>query len=541
MSMAAFKIRFRNASCLFRCILLSIRELIFSGIIPSARSGRTLPRFTLVLSIHVYVHMIISNSNRFNNNNSLRQLSIYVMTINVVLNLCGYILLVLLYRHSIQTIFNRKIPVLQRDTSGCILPEPHPAIKSFNTHLSLLRPLEILFRFATAPFRVLPDIIILGETRCGTTNLCGHIVSVAEASSSSSPPSSSLSREINERRIVRIKCYTPFCPWAFPELDHKESFYFVGHYLGIVDPYFYRMAFPLKITRWWEERVLGNIFLCFDGCAQYLTSPSAAYLIASAYQNEEISGSRVCIAPSLVACVRNPVEQAVSWWKYENNACSWGESMGLTEWNTCLRSNDYPPKSIGDALKYSQSHFVRAAYADAEHLAKTLIKQQKRNNPLYYRVKRLPNWAITWPGGQLATIGRSGKYTGNINRYNNVFYSIFGEKVEDSLRRKPRTGFVHIVPIEDQSCGQLLKAALRPIFADCMTRSAHRGKKHSYYADLMASVEWAVEKYVHNFNTSRRNSGRSLANMDLEPSCSDIDELHKYFESDMIEFEQLRK
>ena len=525
-------IRFlHNTSCLFRCILLSIRELIFYGIIPSARNGRTLPRLTLVMSIHIPVHMmmmmIISNSKNHQFNKSiLHQLSIYFMAINTLLNLCGYIFLILLYRHSIQTIFNRQIPILQRDTTnGCILPQPHPAIQSFNVHLSMLRPLEILFRFATAPLRVLPDLIILGETRCGTTNLCGHILSIAEVSSSSS--SSSRSGEIKDgRRIRRIKCYTPFCPWAFPELDHKESFYFVGHYLGIVDPYFYRMAFPLKITRWWEERVLGNIFFCFDGCAQYLTSPSAPYLIASAYQNESSVSSSIP-PPSLVACVRNPVDQAVSWWKYEHNACSWGESMGLTEWNTDLRSKEYPPKSIGDALIFSQSQFIRSAYADAEHLAKMLITQQQKGTNPYYRMRRLPNWAITWPGGQLSTIGRSGKYQGNINRYNNVFHSIFGEKVEDSLKRTPRAGFVHIVPIEDQSRGLLLKAALRPIFADCMARSAHR----YCFADLTA-IDCAIEKVCmeDNFNTSRRNSGRSLANMDLEPSSSDIEGLAKYFE-----------
>ena len=440
------------------------------------------------------------------------------MAINALLNLCGYIFIVLLYRHSIKTIFNRKIPTLQRDKNGCILAEPHPAIKSFNTHLSMLRPLEILFRFVTAPFRVLPDIIVLGETRCGTTNLCGHLTSVADASG-----------DDMSGRMRNIKCYSPFCPWAFPELDHKESFYFVGHYLGIVDPYFYRMAFPLKITRWWEERVLGNIFFCFDGCAQYLTSPSAPYLIACAYQNEN-SGSGECIPPSLVACVRDPVEQSLSWWKYEMNACSWGESMGLTEWNTSLRSNDYPPKSIGDALKFSQSSFIWNAYADAEELAKKLTKQQTSNNPFFYRMKRLPNWSITWPGGQLSTIGRSGKYSENINRYNNVFSSFFEKYVEDSAR----TGFVHIVPLEHQSRGLSLKAALRPIFVNCMARSAHRGSKQTHCTNLMTSIDFAIDKVCaeDNFDTSsRRNSGRSLVDSALEPSSFDIDELTKYFES----------
>ncbi len=207
--------------------------------------------------------------------------------------------------------------------------------------------------------------------------------------------------------------------------------------------------------------------------------------------------------------------------------------MGLTEWNTSLRSNDYPPKSIGDALKFSQSSFVRKAYDDAEHLAKKLT-QRTSISSFDYQMKRLPNWAITWPGGQLSTIGRSGKYSANINRYNNVFCATFGEKVKDSLKRKPREGFVHIVPIEKQSSGLQLKTALHPIFAVCMTRSAHRSSKQSCFADLMASIDCAIDKMCaeDNFNTtSRRNSGSSLANADLEPSSSDIDELTNYFDS----------
>lgn len=284
--------------------------------------------------------------------------------------------------------------------------------------------------------------------------------------------------------------------------------------------------------------MLGNIFFCFDGCAQYLTSPSAPYLIASAYQNES---SGECIPPSLVACVRHPVDQAVSWWKYENNAMSWGESMGLAEWNTKLRSNDYPPKSIGDALKFSQSHFIKTSYSDAELLAKTLVMQPKVKNPFYYRIKRLPNWAITWPGGQLSTIGRSGKYLDNINRYNDVFRSLLWGKNNNSTHREGSTG-VHTVPISHQSCGPLLKEALRPIFAKSMVRSAHRCSKQSY-EDLMMSIDFAIEKMCmnDNFKMSRRNSGTSLSNIDLEPNASDLDELAKYYEADSYKFEQVAK
>ena len=43
----------------------------------------------------------------------------------------------------------------------------------------------------------------------------------------------------------------------------------------------------------------------------------------------------------LIACVRDPVSQAVSWWKYENSAMLWGESMGLTSNNVQLRTTEY--------------------------------------------------------------------------------------------------------------------------------------------------------------------------------------------------------
>ncbi|KAL7488219.1 hypothetical protein ACHAW6_013795 [Cyclotella cf. meneghiniana] len=345
----------------------------------------------------------------------------------------------------------------------------------------MLRPLEILFRFLTSPFRVLPDVIVLGEVRCGTTTLCSQLASLSG-------------------KKAKIKCYTPFCPWAHPELDNKESFYFVGHYLGIVDPYFYRMAFPLIITRWWEEHVLGNIFLTFDGSAQYLSSPTAPYLIAGAYTGNA--------PPVLVACIRNPVEQAISWWQYENNAMTWGESMGLREWNSDLRSDRYPPKTILDALEYSKSSVVRQAYKDAESLVKTMIDLkcfswgenkfkagndeknlsiketkcwvigliQRLSNLSHNQVLTLPSWAITWPCGQLSVIGQG--YSRNLKRYNEVFQSAFSLSDEgDEMgyqKTKNRMGCVHIIPLESQTNMIELKSSLRPILADAVHLCADR-------------------------------------------------------------------
>jgi len=87
--------------------------------------------------------------------------------------------------------------------------------------------------------------------------------------------------------------------------------------------------------------------------------------------------------------------------------------MKLTSWNTSLRSTSYPPQTISSALQHSQSSYVQSAYEAAEALGKN-------------GVTRLPSWAMTWPCGQLSVIGRSGKFSENIKRYDRVFRCIFG-------------------------------------------------------------------------------------------------------------------
>lgn len=233
----------RNAFNLFASVILTARGLC-GGICHAAKAGRLLPRLTLVMAGQIFVHCVLLASRTGSvvvgapTIEEWKALSACFMTINAALNVVGYAVLVLIYRHSIQTIFNRSIPRITLDDE--ISPTPHPALESFNTHLIMLRPLEILFRFVTAPLRVLPDVIVLGETRCGTTNLCGHIVSLSSASSSL------------PERGMKVKVCTPFCAWAHPELDHKESFYFVGHYLGEL---VVNALLPYVITKLSTERL----------------------------------------------------------------------------------------------------------------------------------------------------------------------------------------------------------------------------------------------------------------------------------------------
>lgn len=270
--------------------------------------------------------------------------------------------------------------------------------------------------------------------------------------------------------------------------------------------------------------MLGNIFFCFDGSAQYLTSPTVPYLIASAYQGGNES------PPVLVACIRSPVDQAISWWRFENNAMTWGEEMGLDVWNAELRSSQYPPKSIVDALQFAHSEFVQTAYTDAEKLVQKFISNDAAKRPLF-RLMCLPSWAITWPAGQLSTIGRSGKYAANIERYNKVFMAAHSTKSQpqhSTSSSERQIGLVHTVPIECQSSAATLKSAIRPVLSDVVHRSSHRRKVP--YATLMSSMDKAIDKLCtdESFEVTRRNSC-SLTNAEIEPSQEDVLLLEQYF------------
>ena len=381
---------------LLRCILIS------------AWRGQLLPQLSILLAIQWSLQIHIPDLHRW---------SYPLLSATGLLVLSGYVLLVALYRHSIQTIFNSMVP-------SRFLP-------SFAVHLGMMKPLEIMWRYLTCRYRVLPDIIVLGEVRCGTTSLCQHLASING-------------------------CHAPFCLWRHPELDGKETFFFVGHYLGIVDPQKYSLCFPLAITRLFCQSILRRPFFTFDGCAQYLSSPSAPYLIAKAYND---AGQP---PPILVACVRDPLDQALSWWTYENSAIAWGKSMGLVHWNTDIRTKDYPPRSLSEAIEFSFSDEVETMYRRAEDLF-------NGNDAV---VKTLPGWALTWPGGQLSGIGRNGRFAANIGRYERVFSHVFGNsKYASTIPSTSSLKFVNVVPLDCMQDKESLLSTLTSIAAQINVRS----------------------------------------------------------------------
>eukprot|EP01065_Artemidia_motanka_P037187 TRINITY_DN4549_c0_g1_i4.p1 TRINITY_DN4549_c0_g1~~TRINITY_DN4549_c0_g1_i4.p1 ORF type:complete len:407 (+),score=76.17 TRINITY_DN4549_c0_g1_i4:51-1223(+) len=255
------------------------------------------------------------------------------------------------FRHLSRTVFNR-----------------HPPCSPVSLWMmvALLRPLETLWRLLTAPLRCKPDLLILGEVRCGTTTLAGHLSRFAGA-------------------------HGPFCPWRIDFADGKESFYMVGHYCGLVHPVFYRMCFPLVFARWWA-RLRGKPFFCYDACAQYLTAPWVPRLMKMASPDARF-----------VVCMRSPAEQNVSWWRFEHGSIQLGDALGLgRRW----LPDRHPPASLSEALQRGLTAESQEMWARAEALPNTWV---------------LPDWALTWPGGQLGAMAHLGDYAGNIRRWQRHF------------------------------------------------------------------------------------------------------------------------
>jgi len=367
---------------------------------------------------------------------------LFVLSV-LALTTFGFYRLYRFYRYTVQTVFNKTLPPLFSDNWWI----------SFHAYYLLARPLSTTYRRFTAPFRVLPDVLIVGEVRCGTTTLSGHLT-----------------------KCFPRACHKPWCPWKHPVLDGKETFYFVGHHEGRVGTKHFPMNFPLVLTRWFHRSILRRPFFTFDACAQYLNSPTAPELVASAYSDRGLE------PPMIIACVREPSEQARSWWKYENAAIQWGSSLGLRNHHVDLRSALYPPKSFTSALHYSASPSVSASYAAAGDLVRNKSDEQLRS-------VRLPPWAVTWPGGQLGGVGRCGAFSANIERWEEAFRRRFdrdrgfgnplrgqggnrhnnmvdNSKIDNSVAKKP-LAYVTILNLSQQNEPAQLATLLTSVAQKC--------------------------------------------------------------------------
>jgi len=241
--------------------------------------------------------------------------------------------------------------------------------------------------------------------------------------------------------------------------------------------------------------------MTFDGCAQYLTSPTASALIAEAYRAADQP------PPVLIACVREPIDQARSWWRYENNAMIWGESMSLKEYNKDLRGEHYPPISSDDALGFSRNSTTINLYKRAEYLfSQNILKESTERKVSVI----LPNWAMTWPGGQLAGIGRNALFVENIMRYEKTFQLVFSSRnnkiaqqqqdKKNSIEKKLE--YVSIMPIKYLSNETLLRSFL----SDILKKVSKRQVRHNTGNDK-ENVDFEKLRHIFMFDKNTITTG----------------------------------
>ena len=133
----------------------------------------------------------------------------------------------------------------------------------------VLRRAQRLFRRGTCSLRVLPDFLIVGAQKCGTTSLHAYL---EEHPQLTAPP------------------------------DRKELHFFDRHHSA--GPGYYRSFFPTRLCRWLHSQKSGGPSLCFESTPEYM---------AYAEARERM---HALLGPvPLVVILRDPVERVWSWYR----------------------------------------------------------------------------------------------------------------------------------------------------------------------------------------------------------------------------------
>ncbi|KON30555.1 hypothetical protein AC482_03600 [miscellaneous Crenarchaeota group-15 archaeon DG-45] len=178
------------------------------------------------------------------------------------------------------------------------------------------------YRLLTSGMRVLPDFIIIGGQRCGTTSLYNN--------------------------LVRHPCVAP----AF----QKEAHFFDVHFGRGIS--WYRSLFPTVVSKRWAERVRGGGFATGEASPYYIFHPHAPRRIF-----EALPGVK------LIALLRNPVDRAYSHYSARARrgveALSFGEAVERE--GERLRGEE--ERMLEDEGYYSPSHRLfsylsRGVYVD---------------------------------------------------------------------------------------------------------------------------------------------------------------------------------
>eukprot|EP01084_Bolivina_argentea_P078722 142879_1 len=158
--------------------------------------------------------------------------------------------------------------------------------------------LTILFSFITYQWRVLPNVIVLGEQKCGTTTLAHYFRKVLKWKG----PSLSFVRDNT--------------------LNDKDSLYFKGVYDSYMLPKYYSMCFPLKITDFLYNKWKQTQTLYFDTSPSYLFLPFVRDRILKLHQNNPFHLLK------FIVIVRDPKDRAISNMRWELNFEKFFKSYG---------------------------------------------------------------------------------------------------------------------------------------------------------------------------------------------------------------------
>ena len=235
--------------------------------------------------------------------------------------------------------------------------------------------------------------------------------------------------------------------------------------------------------------------------------------------------------------------------------------MGLQAWNQTLRTDQYPPPSISQALHFSLSPKISQAYHDAEtYIQQSLCHSNKNNNNAIF----LPHWAMTWPGGQLTGVGRNASFSSNIERYERIFSSIFLScTIKNMIPSHSKLKFVNVISLENLTTHQSLCGILSKIMTQVMQRTSRQELQPTktncnsfnisqlYIAKTFQNDHHKDTKQNNGCNNNnnncthrkdnkilQRNAGAKLSNAQIQPNDKDIQLLADTFYS---EIERLAK
>lgn len=178
--------------------------------------------------------------------------------------------------------------------------------------------------------------------------------------------------------------------------------------------------------------------------------------------------------------------------------------MGLTKWNTALRSSNYPPESITEALEYSFSPSIQHAFDAAESITRDAVERHRTN---WFT---LPQWCISWPGGQLAGIGRNGMFADNIDRFEKAF----------GLR-----GVVFRVDLKRLQSAESLHEVLFTVIEHISTRSNRQNQGSN-----LGIPNSFLDEYVKGAIPVKRNPGAKCLDESKEPTEEQLGILAEFFQ-----------